>query len=307
MKATTKMNPKQVEAKLQEARNNVGFVGDVEKLTIKNLIESAKANARFADKILLNIDPMYIHIPLWQRNLRLRQAEEIGKNYMAAKWELPKVYYHDGKLMTGEGQHRIFGAFLAGRKSVAMEFIDISEREAIDIFLLQCVDRTRMSPADMLKAAIKANKPEWVEFQQICHENGVNIKEDCDNVKDALGTFMPIYDGVNLAKNHPDTLDRILKLLRDLQWGEGCYNAKVIRSLRSLYAYYGDSKAAMEKVLINKCKGREFFKSKISPKCQYETFDFLSDIVNNTPEGKIKVKPLSKRALTRALKEAVGN
>ena len=54
---------REIEREMQESRNGNEFVDMVEKISIKQMVENAKANSRFGDKILMNIDPMYIHIP----------------------------------------------------------------------------------------------------------------------------------------------------------------------------------------------------------------------------------------------------
>ena len=302
-KTQTKITPIEAETQLQEARTKAGFINDVERLTVKNCLEQARITGKIADKIILVINPLYIHIPFWQRSLDTRRAVDIGINYLSAKWELPKVYYRDGKLYAADGMHRLFGAFLAKKETVAMEFIDVTEIEAIMLFLNQTTDRRKMSPSDILKAAIQAEIPEWVEFQQVCHENGVNIKGDCDNINNSVGTFTPILDGVKECKSTPERLDTMLKLLKDLQWGEGSYNSKVIRSLKNLFAFYGTSRT--QSVLLDKCKGREYFEAFISPKKQYATFDYLSNIIAESLPVKSGGKKTSKKNLVLQLQEAV--
>ena len=45
--------------------------------------------------------------------LNVRRAEDIGKNYLPYKWELPKVVYKDGLFIVIDGMHRLYGAAMA--------------------------------------------------------------------------------------------------------------------------------------------------------------------------------------------------
>lgn len=306
MKTKVKITALEVENEMQAARNASGFVDTVETRIISDLTENAKVTGKIGDKILLVINPMYVHFPFWQRELRISNARNIGENYNAAKWELPKVYLCAGKLYCADGMHRIYGAFLAAMEHVTAELINVSEIEAIELFLTQTTDRRKMSPSDILNAAITMKKPEWVKFQKICHKNNVNIKGDCNNIENAIGTFTPIYDGVTLTKTHPQAFDTILRLLKALQWGEGSYNAKVIRSFKQLFAYYGTEKTC--KYVLCKCKGKEYFQNNIVQKCQYATFDFLSEIIENTQPWEIaKFTKRNKCDIVSMLQEAVAN
>ena len=56
-----------IEAEMQESRIQEDFVGKVEEISIKQMVENAKVNNRLGDKILMSINPLYVHIPEWQR------------------------------------------------------------------------------------------------------------------------------------------------------------------------------------------------------------------------------------------------
>ena len=77
----TYLTSKQVEAKLQEVRKEREFTGKVEKESVKVIVETAKRNGNFGDKTLVCIDPVYVHIPVWQRKLYVPAATAIGENY----------------------------------------------------------------------------------------------------------------------------------------------------------------------------------------------------------------------------------
>lgn len=122
-------------------------------------------------------------------------------------------------------------------------------------------------------------------LRKICTRNNVQIRGDKDNIENPVGIFTSISDGINLAKNNPCLLDKILKLIKKLQWGGGniyngkVYSAKIIRVLKKLYAYYEDKQKIMEKILIKNCKGAEYFNNNLEDKCQESIFDVLAAII----------------------------
>lgn len=75
------LTAKEAEQVMQETRNQDGFTGKNEKILVNTMVKNAKANNRIGDKLLMVIDPKYIHIPEWQRNIRLEKAYAIGNNY----------------------------------------------------------------------------------------------------------------------------------------------------------------------------------------------------------------------------------
>lgn len=79
------LKAKEAEMEMQEVRNAEGFTGKTEKLLIANMVKAAKNNSRIGDKLLMVIDPKYIHIPDWQRRIKLARAYEIGNNYNSYK------------------------------------------------------------------------------------------------------------------------------------------------------------------------------------------------------------------------------
>ena len=107
------LTAKEAEKEMQEARKADGFTGKMETGYISRMIKDAKRNSMVGDKLQLVLDPMYIHIPEWQRRLKLARAYAIGNTYNKYKWDVPKVLFHKGKLYVIDGQHRIYGAFKA--------------------------------------------------------------------------------------------------------------------------------------------------------------------------------------------------
>lgn len=118
------LTAKEAEQVMQETRNQDGFTGKNEKILVNTMVKNAKANNRIGDKLLMVIDPKYIHIPEWQRNIRLEKAYAIGNNYDKYKWDAPKILLFEDKYLCIDGQHRIFGAFKAKKEDVVCEVME---------------------------------------------------------------------------------------------------------------------------------------------------------------------------------------
>ena len=285
------LKAKEAEMEMQEARNAEGFTGKNEKLLIANMVKAAKNNSRIGDKLLMVVDPKQIHIPNWQRRIKLARAYEIGNNYNSYKWDEPKVLLFNGILLCIDGQHRIFGAFKANKEDVVVEVMECTLEEAIDLFLSQSTDRAKMQPMDIYKAALAAKKPEYVKLHDICAKHNVAVKGD-DITDNTVGTLTSISDGVGFTKGNPELLDRMLDLLGKLGWNGyadsyngKAYTAKIIRALKRLYAYCEGRTTEMEETLIKNCKGTEFFVNNIMDKTQAQIFDYLSEIVRYEMES----------------------
>lgn len=284
----------EAEMEMQEARNAEGFTGKAEKMLIANMVKAARNNSRIGDKLLMVVDPKYIHIPDWQRRIKLARAYEIGNNYNSYKWDEPKVLLFNGILLCVDGQHRIFGAFKANKEDVVVEVMECTLEEAIDLFLSQSTDRAKMQPMDIYKAALAAKKPEYVALHNICAKHNVAVKGD-DETENVVGTLTSISDGIGLTKNNVGLLDSILSLLGELGWNGyadsyngKAYTAKIIRALKRLYAYCDGRTDEMETALIKNCKGTEFFVANIMDKTQAQIFDYLSEIVRYEMESPFK-------------------
>lgn len=288
----------EVEQVLQKAREKLGFVDRAESAAVRTMLQTAKQNGKFGDKVLMVIPPEYVHVPEWQRRLSLDRAKEIGTSYNRYKWEVPKIVCESGRLLVIDGMHRLYGAYLAHIDGVCVEVMEISEKEAIELFLGQSRDRGHMTPSDYYKASIKAELPEYIRFRNICHKNNIQIKGD-DELSNPIGIFSSISDGINLARNNPELLDRILKIINNLQWNaktsdstsDGkAYAAKYIRVMRKLYAYNIGKESVMEAALLKNCKGSEWFCSNIANKAQDTTFDLLAKCIKNDIEKTISFK-----------------
>ena len=302
------LKAKEAEKEMQEFREEKKFVGENEKLLIENLVKSAKNNSRIGDKLLMVIDPMEIHIPEWQRRIKLERAYSIGNNYNSYKWDEPKVLLYKGILLCIDGQHRIYGAFKAKKDAVVVEVMECSLEEAIDLFLSQSIDRAKMQPMDIYHAALAAKKPEYVALHDICKKHNVAIKGD-DETENVVGTFSSISDGINWIKGgKAELLDSMLGLLGKLEWNGyadtyngKAYTAKIIRALKSLYAYCEGRTDEMEEAMINRCKGTEFFVDNIMTKTQAQIFDYLSEIVRYEMESPFRNKTGKRKSKAKAM------
>lgn len=294
------LKAKEAEKEMQLLRNEEGFTGKNEKLLIANMVKNAKLNSRIGDKLLMVVDPKNIHIPEWQRRIKLARSYEIGNNYNSYKWDEPKVLYHDGILLCIDGQHRIYGAFKANKDGVVVEVMECSLEEAIDLFLSQSSDRAKMQPMDIYHAALAAGKSEYVTLRNICAKHNLIVKGD-DIDGNEVGTFTSISDGIKWCRSNPKLLDSMLGLLGKLQWNGyadtyngKAYTAKIIRALKALYAYCEGRTDEMEQALITRCKGTEFFVENVMDKTQAQIFDYLSDIVKYEMENPFKEKKTTK-------------
>lgn len=301
------LKAKEAEKEMQEAREENGFVGKNEELLVSNMIKMARNNSRVGDKLLMVVDPMQIHIPDWQRRIKLERAYSIGNNYNSYKWDEPKVLLFGKRLWAIDGQHRIYGAFKAKKESVVVEVMECSLEDAIDLFLSQSSDRAKMQPMDIYHAALAAKKPEYVALHDICKKHNIAIKGD-DETDNVVGTFTSISDGIKWIKGgKAELLDSMLTLLGKLEWNGyadtyngKAYTAKIIRALKSMYAYYEGRTEEMEEILARKCKGTEFFVENIMTKTQAQIFDFLSQIVKYEMENPFVMNKNTKKTKAKA-------
>lgn len=284
---STYMTAKQVEAKLQETRREREFTGKVEKEAVKVIVETAKRNGNFGDKTLVCIDPVYVHIPVWQRKLYVPAATTIGENYNRHKWEVPKVLYlPSGKLICVDGMHRLYGAFLGRIETVTVELItDLTEKEAIQLFLDQTARRP-MSPADTYKAGVKAGRADCLALKEIAHRYHIVIRGDEEAEKNPIGVLTSVSDGIVMARKSPVLLNKIFEVITDLNWSAGkysskAYSAKTIRALKALYSKYESSETLMAEALLSTAKGSEYFANHLALLCQDKLFDTLDELVSD--------------------------
>ena len=300
--------PEEAEAEVNEIRKSEGIDSKTEKLIIKDLVKNAKVNSRIGDKVLICIDPKYIHYPEWQREIRLPKALSIGNNYDSKRWGLPAYWYHDGLLWAIEGQHRTYGSVKAKKEAIVGEVIECDLKDAIDLFVNQTKDRTQVQPKDTYKASIVGGDEDYLMLRDICHKYNIAVKGD-RNKENTVGILTSITDGIELVRMNPDLLDHILSTITKLEWNGyadsyngKAYTAKIIRALKALYAYCEGRTDEMEQALITRCKGTEFFVENVMDKTQAQIFDYLSDIVKYEMENPFKEKKTTKT--TRKVKQS---
>ena len=302
--------PEEAEAEVKAIRESEGIDEKTEKLFIKELVKNAKSNSRIGDKVLVCIDPKYIHYPEWQREIRLPKSLSIGTNYDSKRWGLPAYWYHDGLLWAIEGQHRTYGAVKAKKDAVVGEVIECSLKEAIDIFTDQTKGRTQVKPKDTYKAKIVGGDEDYLMLRDICHKYNVAVRGDRSK-ENKVGTLTSITDGIDLVRINPDLLDHILNIITKLEWNGyadsyngKAYTAKIIRALKTLYAYTDGRTEEMESALIEHCKGTEYFVENIMDKTQAQIFDYLSEIVRyemESPFTEKKHKSIKKSTKAKAM------
>lgn len=289
MRPKNYLTAREVEAKLNERRNEEGLTDKTEKRIVKTLVQNAIDNNRTGDSIHMIVEPFYIHTPEWQRDLNITKAMRIGNHFEPVLWDDPKVIYINGILMVIDGNHRVYGTCFSGKEKINVRLItDITMKEAIQIFLDQSKNRKSISPADGFSAAITAEIPEYLKMKEICDKHHVQIKGDINPIDNPVGFFTSVNDGVTMAKSNPALLDRILSLLGKLQWNLGsgiyegkAYNAKVFRSLKLLYAYHSGNEKQLEDILLSNCKGSAYFNEHLAKKWQDSLFDHLATVVEN--------------------------
>lgn len=295
-KARKYVEAKVIEAEMQESRIKEDFIGKVEEISIKQMVENAKVNNRLCDKIIITINPMYVHIPEWQRMCDVFSAQEIGLKYNKYKWEIPKLLYYKGKLYCIDGMHRIYGAYKANIENVVCEIIECTLNEAIALFLDQGIDRRKMTPTDYYRAALANGDENYINLKAICNKYNVAVKGD--PIENQVGIFTPITDGIrSIRRNGTGLLESIIRLITKLQWNGyadtyngKAYTAKFIRAMHSMYGYFEGRTEEMEEALIERCKGTEYFVDNLLYLSQAQIFDKLSEIVRYEMESPFKGK-----------------
>lgn len=283
----TRKTLKAIEAEqvMNGLRMQKGLTAETEQQIIQQTVKLARQNGKLGDKIVMVIPPYYIHFPAWQRKLDINRAKDIGENYVAAKWEMPKLIYINGLLYCIEGMHRSYGAAVYGMEDAVFELLDnVTETEAIQIFLEQTNDRKRISQEDKYHPSIKAGIPEYLKLKDILHTYNVQIKGD-DELQNPIGVFTSISDGIRTIANDEKTFKRIIAIIYKLGWyGDDCntaFSSKTFRSLKKLYGAYKGKEKMLERQLLDRCKGAEYFQSRLLGRPQYEIFDTLEKAITN--------------------------
>ena len=102
-----------------------------------------------------------------------------------------------------------------------------------------------------------------------------------------------------------------MDLITKLQWNGyadtyngKAYTAKFIRVMHTLYGYYAGREDEMEKILLEKCKGTDFFVNNLMEKTQGQAFDALAEVVQYEMESVFK-RSNREKAKEVALKKGI--
>lgn len=85
MSRNGKLEPMEVETMMNEARmlNNIIEVG--ERMIVSDKMEEARSKHDGREKAIISINPLLIHVPDWQRELRVSIAKKIGSEFSSYK------------------------------------------------------------------------------------------------------------------------------------------------------------------------------------------------------------------------------
>lgn len=229
------------------------------------------------------ITPTCIHIPTWQRDTDMAKAREISDNYAEAKFDPIKVYMgSDGKLYVSDGAHRLVAYVYNDEAKILVEVLDCTEKEAILTFLGQSSGRKAMTTNDTYRAGVEANIEDYLNFKEFFERHNVQITAENETVQNPIGTIRPSMQMLRMVKYHKEDLEKIMNLIRKLEWCGSEQNVYILRTflvLKKMYSTFGEG---VEKRLVDRCKGATFYESKVAPIYKNaEMFDMLSAIISN--------------------------
>ena len=255
------LTAKEAEKEMQEARKADGFTGKMETGYISRMIKDAKRNSMVGDKLQLVVDPMYIHIPEWQRRLKLARAYAIGNTYNKYKWDVPKVLFLKGKLYVIDGQHRLFAARKLFGEDYLMEckvIHGLSQMEESNLFVKLNSSSKPLQYADKAKGLYYGNDETTVNIYNICKNHGVELgieddkRASMDGRITAVKALTDTYNKIGAKQT-----DRLVKLLNDTWDGKSAaFKQEMIKAVGVILSLY--SKELNDTKFIKKL-------SKVSP------------------------------------------
>lgn len=247
-------------------------------------VEQSEIKAAFAGSVTVSgkkyilINPVFIHVPDWQRNTDMAKVEEIVTNFSEDKFDPIKVYKsNDGLLSVADGAHRNVAFIKREEYKILAEVLGCSEEEATCVFLEQSAGRKPMSVSDTYRAGVKARHEEYMRFKQLFESHNIQIAPELKRLENPIGVVVPSRSLLRMANKEPELLGGIISLIYKLDWcGSTKNNAFTWRNfvvLKRLYATYGKQ---IEEKLLNKCSGSSFFENKVAPiKSNAEMYDML--------------------------------
>ena len=103
MSRNGKLEPMEVETMMNEARmlNNIIEVG--ERMIVSDKMEEARSKHDGREKAIISINPLLIHVPDWQRELRVSIAKKIGRRLFFCRKMQKSHFGHSGAHPDGSG------------------------------------------------------------------------------------------------------------------------------------------------------------------------------------------------------------
>lgn len=238
-------------------------------------------------KKYIQIDPTLIHIPTWQRDTDFATAEGISVNFDENQFDPIKVYIKNGKLYVADGAHRLIAFILRNismkkQLMILVEVLNCDEEEARKVFLAQKIGRKTMSNNDMYRAAIEENEPDYIAFRNICKANDIQIPSDEEIINNPIGVLNPSSMMLRMAKKENELMNKIVVLIKELNWTGSNKNAITPRNIKTIKKIYANNKNInVEEKMLQNCKGASFYEAKVLPvKNDAELYDILSAEIN---------------------------
>lgn len=135
-----------------------------------------------------------------------------------------------------------------------------------------------MSNNDMYRAAVEENEPDYVAFRNICKANDIQIPSEEEIIDNPIGSLNPSSVMLRMAKKENELMNKIVALIKDLNWTGSCRNAITPRNIKVIKKLYANNKDInVEKKMLLNCKGASFYEAKVLPvKNDAELYDILS-------------------------------
>lgn len=237
------------------------------------------------NKKYITINPLFVHIPEWQRSTDMAKAKEIEENFNESKFDPIKVFLIDGKLYVADGAHRL-AAFIMRKEEklkILVEIIDCKTMcEAVLVFLGQQAGRKPMSVSDMYRAGIEANEEDYINFKMIFDAYNIQISADLNRKENPIGKVTPTMNLLRMAKRRPESLKHAIVMIKELKWcGSVEKNAFTQRNINVLLKMESIHGTETLNLLKKHCSGAAFYESKVFPvKSNAQLFDILESEIN---------------------------
>lgn len=264
---------------------------EVEMVIVQSIMNASRVN-RIGHKAFMVINPLYIHIPSWQRDLETANSISISTGYIEEKWDIPKVFWNikTQRLEVADGSHRIFGAQIGKFKDVLVYLMEVNEEEAIKLFIAQTEDRRRMLPTDYYVPGLKLNIPKYMKLKEICHNRNIKVTE-ADDLSESIGTLHGFKECSNMAVGNPKLLENILDTIIMLHWygsSKDAFMTTNFRAIKKILSANSKNIKEIQNVLVANCSGAKYYEDNISVfKTQAQVYDWLIKEINEKSELKL--------------------